>query len=192
MSYFVRLNFLFGIILFSFLIKASAAQTSYDSELTPSLKRVLINGDSVIYTSDNHLLNSKDLKKNIVLSYRNNHITFELQPADSTNYQFYLEGFDKEWSSWKQINFKEYTNLHAGKYTFKIRYISSGNSGGEISLISLRVLPMWYFSKVAILIYLILFLSINIVTSFMSCLILATFFSSSSIHCLLSSSPYIS
>jgi len=157
MSYFVRLNFLFGIILFSFLIKASAAQTSYDSELTPSLKRVLINGDSVIYTSDNHLLNSKDLKKNIVLSYRNNHITFELQPADSTNYQFYLEGFDKEWTSWKLINFKEYTNLHAGKYTFKIRYISSESSGGEISLISFRVLPMWYFSKLAILIYLILF-----------------------------------
>jgi hypothetical protein len=80
-----------------------------------------------------------------------------LQPADTTNYQFYLEGFDKEWSNWKQINFKEYTNLHAGKYTFKIRYISSGSSGGEISLISLRVLPMWYFSKLAILIYLILF-----------------------------------
>ena len=157
MSYFVRLNFLFGIILFSFLFDASAIQTSYDSELTPSLKRILINGDSVIYTSEGHLLNPQDLKKNIVLNYRNNHITFELQPADSTNYQFYLEGFDKEWSSWKQINFKEYTNLHAGKYTFKIRYISSGNSGGEISLISLRVLPMWYFSKVAILIYLILF-----------------------------------
>ena len=157
MSYFVRLNFLFGIILFSFLFDASAVQTSYDSELTPSLKRILINGDSVIYTSEGHLLNPQDLKKNIVLNYRNNHITFELQPADSTNYQFYLEGFDKEWSSWKQINFKEYTNLHAGKYTFKIRYISSGNSGGEISLISLRVLPMWYFSKVAILIYLILF-----------------------------------
>jgi len=157
MSYFVRLNFLFGIILFSFLFDASAIQTSYDSELTPSLKRILINGDSVIYTSEGHLLNSQDLKKNIVLNYRNNHITFELQPADSTNYQFYLEGFDKEWTSWKLINFKEYTNLHAGKYTFKIRYISSESSGGEISLISFRVLPMWYFSKLAILIYLILF-----------------------------------
>jgi len=157
MSYFIRLNFLFGIILFSFLVEASAAQTYYNSELTPSLKQVLINGDSIIYTSDRRILNSQDLKKNIVLSYRNNHITFELQPADSTNYQFYLEGFDKDWSNWKQINFKEYTNLHAGKYTFKIRYISSENSGGEISLISFKILPMWYFSKLAILIYLILF-----------------------------------
>jgi adenylate cyclase len=157
MYYIVRLNFLFGIILFSFLIEASSAQTSYNSEITPSLKRILINGDSVIYASDSHILNSQDIQKNIVLDYRNNNITFELQPADSTNYQFYLDGFDKAWSDWKQINFKEYTNLRAGKYTFKIRYISSGSSGGEISLVSLRVLPMWYFSKLAILIYLILF-----------------------------------
>ncbi len=75
---------------------------------------------------------------------------------DSIDYQFFLEGFDKEWSSWKRTGFKEYTNLPAGKYKFKVRYINSGNNGGETSLISLRVLPLWYFSGFAILVYLVI------------------------------------
>ncbi len=160
MSYFIRLNLLFGIILLLVLSKASVAQTSYDSEVTPSLKRVLINGDSVIFTIDSFRIQTPEIMKNIVLNYRNNNITFELQPADSIYYQFFLEGFDKEWSSWKRISFKEYTNLHAGRYLFRVRYLSSGNSGGEISLLSLRVLPLWYFSHLAIIGYLVFFLLI--------------------------------
>jgi adenylate cyclase len=156
MSYFVRSNFLFGIILISILVNPSAAQTSYDSEVTPSIKRILVNGDSVIYIADNtHILN-QELIHNFVLNYRNNNITFELQPADNIDYQFFLEGFDKTWSKWKRIGFTSYTNLPAGKYNFKIRYINSGSSGGEISLLSLKVLPLWYFSRVAIVLYIIL------------------------------------
>src|ERR1035437_1389512 len=157
MSYFIRFNFLSGIILFSVLLEATAAQNSFNSDVTPSLKRILINGDSVIFSSDSLKVQHPDLRQNIVLNYRNNNITFEVQPADSTNYQFFLEGFDKEWSNWKRISFKEYTNLPAGKYMFRVRYISSGNNGGEISLVSLRVLPSWYFSQLAIIFYLIVF-----------------------------------
>ena len=157
MSYSGRLNFLFGIILFSVILNSSAAQTSFDSELTPSLKRVLINGDSVIFISDRSIVQNQERSQNIVLNYRDNNITFELQPSDSIDYQFFLEKFDKDWSNWKRTGYKEYTNLPAGRYQFKVRYISSGNTGGEISLLSLRVLPLWYFSRLAIIIYLIVF-----------------------------------
>jgi class 3 adenylate cyclase len=160
MSYFLRFYFLPGIILFLVLSNAVSAQTSYDSEPTPSLKRIMINDDSVIYTSDSSKIQLSELKKSIVLSYRNNSITFELQPVDSIDYQFFLEGFDRQWSSWKRISFKEYTNIPAGKYLFKIRYLSSGNSGGEIVLVSLRVLPLWYFSQLAFILYLIVILLI--------------------------------
>ena len=90
MSYFVRLNFLFGIILFSVLLNASAAQASF-SDVTPSIKRILINGDSVIFISDSSRLQPAEFRQNIILNYRNNNITIELQPADSINYQFFLE-----------------------------------------------------------------------------------------------------
>jgi adenylate cyclase len=157
MSYFIRLNVLLGIIILSVLSKASAAQTSYDSDVTPVIKRILINGDSVVFTSDSSRIKNPELLQNIVLNFRNNNITFELSPSESINYQFFLEGFDKDWSSWKSVSFKEYTNIPAGKYRFKIRYIISGNSGGELPLVSIRVLPLWYFSRLAIMVYLFLF-----------------------------------
>jgi class 3 adenylate cyclase len=155
MSYFVRLIFLFGVFLFSLLLKSSAIQDSLDPEVTPSIRRILINGDSVIFISDSPRVPDADQSQYIVLNHRYNNVEFELQP-DSIDYQFFLEGFDKAWSSWKRTRFKEYTNLPAGKYQFKVRYISSGNSGGEASLISLRVLPLWYLSGFAILAYLII------------------------------------
>jgi class 3 adenylate cyclase len=117
----------------------------------------LINRDSVIFTSDNNKAKFPDQLQDIILKYHNNNIRFELQPSDSIDYQFNLEKFDKDWSTWKHTNYKEYTNLPVGRYKFKIRYISSGNTGGEISLVTLRVLPLWYFSGLAIIIYLIVF-----------------------------------
>jgi class 3 adenylate cyclase len=142
--------------LFSLLSGFSIAQTSPEAEVTPSIKRILINSDSIIYSS----VDSTDKRihniQNIVLNYRNNNITIELQPSDSINYQFLLEGFDNEWSEWKEVSFKEYTNLPGGKYIFKVKYIIGGNNGGEIPLLSVRVLPAWYLSKLAIAFYAII------------------------------------
>ena len=157
MSYLIRLDFLIGMFFFLFRLSASAVQISYDSEVTPSLKRILINGDSVVFISDSSNSQIAEQKKDIVLNYRNNNIRFEVGPTDSIDYQFFLEGFDKEWSSWNRVGFKEYTNLPSGQYHFKIRYISSGNNGGESSLASLRVLPLWYFSQFALIFYIIAF-----------------------------------
>ena len=157
MSYFIRMNFLLGIIILSVLSKASAIQSSYNSDIVPVLKRVLITGDSVVYYADSSGFKIPEHIQTLVLNYRNNNITFELSPSEKINYQFFLEGFDKEWSSWKSVSFKEYTNLPYGKYRFKIRYLISGNSGGELPLISIRVLPLWYFSHLALVVYFLLF-----------------------------------
>lgn len=40
---------------------------------------------------------------------------------NKSQYQYFLEGFDKSWSDWSETNFKEYTNLWEGKYTFFVR-----------------------------------------------------------------------
>lgn len=156
MYYLLRLNFLSGIILFSVFLQTSAVQPSYDTELIPSIKRVLVNGDSVIYSADSSGNYIERPIQNLVLNYRSNNIIFELQPSDSVDYQFFLEGFDREWGGWTRVSFKEYTNLPAGRYLFKIRYICAGNSGGETGLLSLRILPLWYFSRLAIIFYLII------------------------------------
>jgi len=155
MAHFVRLNFILLIILFSVRQGYSASQHSVDPDITPSLRQIKINGDSVIFISDSSDNKPDQSSKHITLNYRNHNITFEVQPADSVYYQFYLEGFDGDWSNWKHINFKEYTNIPAGKYKFKIRYINSVSTGGEITLVFLRILPLWYFSRLALIFYLL-------------------------------------
>jgi adenylate cyclase len=98
------------------------------------------------------------LRQNIILNRRNNNIAIELTPDDIYEYQYFLKGFDRGWSSWKLKSWKEYTNLPAGKYLFQIRYKSKDKNIGEISSLSVKVLPVWYLSFLAKIVYLILFL----------------------------------
>jgi adenylate cyclase len=157
MFYLVRLNFLCWIFLSSALYIASAAQPVPGSEVTPSLKKIVINNDSVILVPGTSADQVLFFNRKFVLSYRNNNIIFELIPEDSIEYQYFLKGFDKEWTPWKKNSSKEYTNLPAGQYTFRARYISSDNTAGEISLLTFEVHPLWYYSQLALLLYIIMF-----------------------------------
>jgi|WetSurMetagenome_2_1015567.scaffolds.fasta_scaffold00018_87 adenylate cyclase len=118
----------------------------------PALKRVIINGDSVI---QGDRLNTNLL----VLDFRHHNIAFDIDGAESTVYQYFLDGYDKKWSSWHELGYKEYTNLPPGKYFFHLRYFT-GNVTGELMLYHFKVLPMWYFSRVAIVLYICLALLI--------------------------------
>jgi hypothetical protein len=71
-----------------------------------------------------------------------------------------MNGFDREWTQWKQNSYKEYTNLPAGHYTFRVRFIGPDKKIGEFPAVTIKVLPIWYFSMPAITLYLILFLLI--------------------------------
>ncbi len=78
------------------------------------------------------------------------------EKASHTNYRYLLEGFDKEWSNWSSRTEKEFTNLPAGKYIFKVQ---ARNSYGEISnevSYKFRIRPAWYASTYARICYFIL------------------------------------
>jgi adenylate cyclase len=157
MVYIAGLIILCRITLVSLFSFAATVQSPDSEDKTPVLSRIFINQDSLIAVPQSAREYDLFLQKGIILSYRNNNVIFEIDPADSADYQYFLKGFDKEWTSWKHLNIKEYTSLPAGKYLLRIRYIISGTSAGERSLLPVRVLPLWYFSKVAVLIYIILF-----------------------------------
>jgi len=70
-------------------------------------------------------------------------------------YSILLHGFDREWSTWKQENKKEYTNLPGGTYQFNVK---ARNSNGVESLPATFIFvvkPPWYQSPWMNLIYLI-------------------------------------
>ncbi len=67
-----------------------------------------------------------------VLPYALNNISFDFDGICLTNpekvlYTYKLEGFDRTWSPYTDINFVKYDNLPAGKYTFKVK--SCNNEG---------------------------------------------------------------
>jgi adenylate cyclase len=157
MLYQICFNFLFRVILLSFLSIESFANNPNNSDLTPLLNRIVIGADSVLEIPANPSDRDLFFKKGLVIDYRNNSITFEFTPVENFIYQYFLEGFDKDWSPSKQISFKEYTNLPAGHYQFKLKYTTPDKTARELSVISVKVLPLWYFSRIAIIFYIVFF-----------------------------------
>lgn len=80
--------------------------------------------------------------------------------AEKLNFSFRLIGFDSNWSKWNKINFKEYTNLREGDYTFQVKAINAYGTESDIALVNFEVKPPKIRSQLAYVIYLILLLII--------------------------------
>lgn len=91
--------------------------------------------------------------------FRNNsiNITFAAsQFADNEiEFQYRLEGFDSDWSGWSNKNIKDYTNLHEGEYVFKLRARTLNGNVSPILSYSFKIMPPWYRSILAMVIYFI-------------------------------------
>ncbi|MCZ4245619.1 triple tyrosine motif-containing protein [Pedobacter punctiformis] len=72
-------------------------------------------------------------------------------------FQYFLEGYSKDWSDWSYATQKDFTNLSSGHYQFKVRAKIDDSSVSEITTFEFSVLRPWYLSNWAILFYFILF-----------------------------------
>lgn len=86
----------------------------------------------------------------VTLPYEKNMITIEFSllqycSADKKQYQYFLEGFDKNWIDNGNKNTAIYTNLDPGKYTF---YVKGCNSDGvwnaQPAKLIIIITPPWY------------------------------------------------
>lgn len=90
--------------------------------------------------------------------YLNNSLAFRFyaphfESSDNLYFQVKLENYDSDWSDWTSTDFKEYTNLREGDYTFKVR---AKNIYGEISehtSYTFTITPPIYRSKGAYAFY---------------------------------------
>ncbi|HJW08097.1 MAG TPA: ATP-binding protein, partial [Holophagaceae bacterium] len=72
----------------------------------------------------------------------------------ANQYQVVLEGYDKDWAPWTLEAQKEYTNLHEGRYRFRVRARNIYGEVGREAAYAFRVLPPWFRRWWAYLIYL--------------------------------------
>lgn len=104
--------------------------------------------------------------RSLVFNYRQNVFSIEFAAADFFNpnkiqYQYKLEGFDKGWLNSPATSRKAtYTNLDAGDYVFKVRAFNSNDArnAGTIAL-KIRVLPPFWKSPLAYILYAIAFIA---------------------------------
>lgn len=90
---------------------------------------------------------AEDLTVPIELGYREDYIAFEFAALDyaspdKNQYRFRLEGFDEDWFDPGGFRRATYTNLAAGRYTFKVQASNNDGVWTEQGIsIGLRVVP---------------------------------------------------
>ena len=76
---------------------------------------------------------------------------------EATQYQYWLEGFETEWSDWSTQTEKEYTNLPEGTYVFHVRAKNLYDVISREDTFSFEIRPPWHRTKWAFIGYTILF-----------------------------------
>src|SRR5690606_18876301 len=72
----------------------------------------------------------------------------------STNYAYYLKGFEDKWNYVGSKNNVSYTNLSPGNYTFHVKAIrANGTAHSDERIIKIKVNPPFYLTKTAYVIY---------------------------------------
>lgn len=96
------------------------------------------------------------------IKYKGNSFHFEFSSTlfaqqQNTVYSYRLKGFDKEWSAWSYKTEKDYTNLPAGNYSFEVKCRNSVDNESKVSSFSFTILPPWYQTIWAYLLYVAVF-----------------------------------
>ena len=132
--------------------KSWDVQTEFNTTIT----RVFVNRDSLVYGGYGPPVESLELP------YDDNQLRFTfaassyISPAD-TEYRVRLDGVDSDWSNWNDESFKDYTNIREGSYTLRVMSRNVyGVEGAEASF-SFSILPPWYRTFWAYLLYLLAF-----------------------------------
>jgi signal transduction histidine kinase/DNA-binding response OmpR family regulator len=77
-------------------------------------------------------------------------------PTD-TEYQYFLEGVDKDWSPWGKQKEANYSGLGPGDYRFRVRARADDGRSGEEGAYSFTILAPWYRTTLAYVVYGLLF-----------------------------------
>lgn len=128
----------------------------YDNTFKTNITGIYANRDSLIYGGFGEPV------KPIVLPYKDNELRFNYAGAsyidpERNTYSYKLEGFDTDWSEWSLETQKDYTNIPEGEYIFNVRSRNVYEVDGTTDQITLTILPPWYRTWWAYMLYIISF-----------------------------------
>jgi DNA-binding CsgD family transcriptional regulator len=99
------------------------------------------------------------------IEYKYNALHFECSSTlygqeQNTEYSYYLEGFDRNWSVWSAKKEKDYTNLPAGNYIFKVKCRNNFDNESSVAAFSFTILPPWYQTWWAYTLFVLVFVGL--------------------------------
>ncbi|MCK4745941.1 MAG: SpoIIE family protein phosphatase, partial [Bacteroidales bacterium] len=134
------------------------------------IRKVIINSDSLFYNGTNFRNNHHGgFRINAFqaeasqpeIKHRYNNIEFRwaapyFEQEDKLKFSYMLEGFDKQWSDWSGVVYKDYTNLRFGDYTMRVKAMNVYGDESLTTTYSFTILRPWYASIPAIIAYILL------------------------------------
>jgi len=134
------------------------------------IRSVTINKDSLLFGGTNfeednqgnykvHL--SQDDGTQPLINHRYNNFAFSwaapfFEQEDELLYSYMLEGFDNEWSEWKDAVYMEFANLPFGSYTMHVKALNVYGYESLPATYAFSVARPWYTSFVAIIAYILI------------------------------------
>ncbi|MEM6345128.1 MAG: triple tyrosine motif-containing protein [Bacteroidota bacterium] len=154
-----------------FILYDALRQIREDPPVLPFIRKVIANNgsDSLIFggafAQNGQLLDSQPESQTFSLApvFEAFRFTFSAPFFENVNevqFQYLLEGEDKDWAEWTNKTEKEYTNLSPGDYTFKVK--ARNIYGLESKVVSYRfvISPHWYESRLALGFYFVLIMGL--------------------------------
>lgn len=133
------------------------AQKRESAEPAPYISAIYCNNDSLVYFPD-----FKKPGSRVTIDYKLNTVRFyasmpEYAMEKPVLYSYWLKGYDAEEKSVFTPHFyKEYTHLDEGHYTLVVKALNQVTGHISETKFELRILPPWYRSTAAYVIYIIL------------------------------------
>ena len=131
-----------------------------------SLSKVQLFFEDVDWAKKNFNVNSHTgLPVDLVLEYTENNLNFVcsgvfMTAPEELRYRYFLDGFDEHWSPLTKSNFANYSNIPAGKYTFKVQATANGYDYTMPVTFSFEIKAPYYKTIWAYLFYIITISSI--------------------------------
>ena len=130
---------------------------NYNTTFYTLLRKVFCHQDSVLYHGNETGLN---ITLNKPIGYDYNNLSFQVSSTfyerpKQTKYSFFLVGHSLKWSEWSTNNNKEFSNLHEGRYTLKVRSRNIYGVEGIPTSYTFEILPPLYRTTTAYFFYII-------------------------------------
>jgi adenylate cyclase len=130
-------------------------------ESSPAIIKSIEFADNSVINYDKLSIAGEDI---LVLNYsqnslRINYTSLFYSSNSDIQYQTILEGFNDIWTIWSDENFKEFTNLPPGQYTFRVKARDKYGTVSQEAVINFIVKPPLYLTWWAIILYIAVLVS---------------------------------